>query len=199
MDVIQKRHSGRIDHNHLQAINLRTLRGITLIELMTVMAIIAITLGFGIPAVSAILQTNRMATAINSLSAGFALARSEAVTRNQEIVICKSHDGVLCTNKGGWEQGWIIFADTNHNEHRDEDEPRFHVQDALPPGIKVSFSAFESDHYVHYWPTGFTLMNGTFTFCQENQAELTKALVLSRIGRLRKSKTHPDGSPLKCS
>ena len=198
MEVILNSHPTLVGHGYLQTFKPNTLRGITLIELMTVIAIIAITLGFGIPGVSAIIQTNRMAAAINTLSASFALARSEAVTRNQEVVICKSHDGVVCTNKGGWEQGWIIFADTNGNETRDEEEPRFRIQDALAPGIEVSFSAFRSDHFVHYWPTGFTKMNGTFIFCQGNRPELTKGLILSKVGRLRKTKTRLDGSPLEC-
>lgn len=198
MDVSLNQPHGQVDHGYLQTFKLEALRGITLIELLTVIAIIAITLGLGIPGVSAIIQTNRMASAINTLTGSFALARSEAVTRNQEIVICKSRDGVLCTNKGGWEQGWIIFADNNGNERRDKEEPRFRVQDALPPGIEISFSAFHSDHYVFYWATGFTDMNGTFIFCQQNRPELTKGLILSKVGRLRKAKTRHDGRPLEC-
>jgi len=198
MEVTSNKPHDRVDHGHLQNFRFNTLRGITLIELMTVIAIIATSLGIGIPGVSAIIQTNRMAAAMNTLSGGFALARSEAVTRNQEIVICKSRDGVFCTNKGGWQQGWIIFEDSNGNESRDEEETRFRVQDALPPGIEISFSAFRSEHYVHYWASGFTEMNGTFIFCQQNRSELTKALILSKIGRLRKSKTRYDGSPLEC-
>lgn len=198
MDVSLNRSHGDLDHGHLQNCKFKNNQGFTLIQLMTVIAIIAVSLGIGIPSVSAMVQINRMATAMNTLSANFALARSEAVTRNQEIVICKSRDGVFCTRKGGWEQGWIIFEDSNGNESRDKEEKRFWVQDTLPPGIKISFSAFRSDNYVHYWATGFTKMNGTFIFCQQNRSELTRALILNKIGRLRKSKTRHDGSPLEC-
>ena len=198
MDVIFNRPHGQIDHGHSQISSANNQLGITLIELMTVLAIIAISLAVGIPSVSAIIQTNRMATAMNSLSGSFALARSEAVTRNQEVVVCKSQDGLFCTKKGGWEQGWIVFEDTNGNEFHDEEEPRLWVQGNLPPGIEVSFSAFHSKNYVYYWPSGFTKMNGTFTFCQQNRPGLSKAMILNKIGRLRSSKTLHDGSPLEC-
>lgn len=198
MDVSLNRSHDDVDHGYLQNFKSKNTRGFTLIQLMTVIAIIAVTLGVGIPSVSAMVQINRMATAMNSLSASFALARSEAVTRNQEIIICKSRDGVFCTRKGGWEQGWIIFEDSNSDESRDKEEKRFWVQDTLPPGIKIGFSAFHSKHHVHYWATGFAEMNGTFIFCQQNSSELTKAMILNKIGRLRKSKTMYDGSPLEC-
>ena len=172
--------------------------GFTLIELIITLAIVAIIAAFGIPNVSAMVQTNRMAAAMNGLSASFAYARSEAITRHHEVVVCKSYDGTSCIREGGWEQGWIIFHDLNGNEKRDEDERIFRVQDSLPPGISVDFSAFRSEHFVHYWATGFTKMNGTFTFCQENNRLKPKALILSKVGRIRKSKTHWDGSPLEC-
>lgn len=142
MEVSLNRPHGLIDHGYRQNLKYNSIRGITLIELMTVIAITAITLGIGIPSISAIIQTNRMATAMNTLSANFALARSEAVTRNQEIVICKSPDGMFCTNKGGWEQGWIIFEDSNSNERRDKEERRFRVQGTLPPVLKSAFRPF---------------------------------------------------------
>lgn len=163
MEVTLNRLHDHMDHGHIQKSGLNKLRGITLIELVTAMAIFAITVGVGIPSVSAMIQTNRMASAMNTLSGGFALARSEAITRNREVVICTSQDGELCTRKGGWEQGWIIFEDLNGNEKRDKDEQRFRVQDALPPGIEISFKNYPSwaVNFVYYWPTGFTKMNGT--------------------------------------
>ena len=198
MDVSLNKSHDRIAHAHQQNFKYRSSHGITLIELITVIAIMATTLGIGIPGVFAMLQTNRMASAINTLSASFALARSEAITRNQEIVICKSQDGILCTRNGGWEQGWIIFEDIDGSESRDEEERLLRIQAALPASIKISFSAFRSTRYVHYWASGTTKMNGTFTFCPQNHPQQAKALILSKVGRLRTSTTMFDGSALEC-
>ena len=198
MDVTYDQSCDQQDLKFLQTSIFNASRGFTLIELITVLAIVAIALGIGIPSVAAVIQTNRMAVAMNSLSGSFAYARSEAITRNHETIICKSRDGSFCTTKGGWEQGWIIYHDQNGNEKRDEEETLVRVQNALPPGIEVNFSAFRSKHYVHYWPTGFTKMNGTFTFCQANSPLRPKALILNKVGRIRKSQTHWDGTPLEC-
>jgi len=198
MEVTSIKSCNENRYGNTKHLELNCQRGITLLELLTLMAILTITLGISIPGVSAMIQTNRMATAINSLSASFALARSVAITRNQEIIICKSQDGLWCTDKGGWEQGWLIYEDINGNEIRDKGEQRLRIQQDLPPGISISFSAFRSDHYAHYWPSGITNMNGTFIFCQKNRPDLTKAIILNKTGRLRKSNTLHDGSPLQC-
>ena len=198
MDITTHDSCGRQEQNHIDNLSFIACRGFTLVELLTILAIIAITLGIGIPSVSAIILTNRLAEAMNSLSGSFAYARSEAITRNHEVVICKSSDGLFCTREGNWEQGWIIYHDKNENEKRDEAETLLWVQDALPPGIEVRLSAFRSTHFVHYWASGFTKMNGTFTFCQENSPAEPKALILNKVGRIRNSKTHWDGSPLEC-
>ena len=195
MDVaLAKSHGRGSGHGYFH----KTQQGLTLLELLTSLAIVAITFSFGIPKVFAIVHSNRLAAASNSLSGSFALARSEAVTRKREVVICKSRDGARCTKKGGWEQGWIVFIDQNYNEKRDEDEKLVRVQAALPDEIQLNFSAFRSKNFVTYWASGFSEMNGTFTFCIKNQPQMTRALILSKVGRLRKSSTKWDGTPLEC-
>ena len=199
MDVISHQPHGSSNSHHLCGHGIYHNRGFTLLQLLTSIAIISVSLAIGIPNVTAMIQTNRMANAMNTLSRNFALARSAAVTRNQEVLICASGDGRYCTRKGGWEQGWIVFIDADGDERRGEEEQILWVQEALPPGVTVVFSAFRSDYYVHYWPSGFTEMNGTFTFCYRNSAMPPKALILNKIGRIRKSQTQWDGAKLECT
>ena len=90
------------------------------------------------------------------------LARSEAIKRNGRVVLCKSADGEACADGGGWEQGWILFADTNRNGHRDPAEPVIQRLMPLPPQYRLTANN-PLARYVSYGPLGGTmLVSGAF-------------------------------------
>jgi type IV fimbrial biogenesis protein FimT len=137
-------------------------------------------------------QLNRLAGHLN-------YARSEAVKRSTNVILCKSQDGMNCTTSGDWTGGWIIFPDINDNRSRDNAEPLLAVQQALEHGTSIRYRAYPNwAKYVLYDPTGYSLGNGTFTFCDSRGAETAKALVLYKTGRLRNARTMPNGNQLSC-
>jgi len=95
-------------------------RGVTLAELLIVMAILAILAGVGLPALRDLVLSNRQAAAVNELITALQMARNHAVTRGEgrdvynagadpTVVVCASDDGQTCD--GAWQDGWIIFRD----------------------------------------------------------------------------------------
>ncbi len=82
--------------------NMKNMTGITLIELMVTLAVIAILVAVGVPRLSGIATGNRMSSTINALAADIALARSEAINRNRDITINQA--------PGGWSNGWTLDA-----------------------------------------------------------------------------------------
>ena len=66
---------------------METSRGFTLIELMIVIALIAIISGIAVPNYQSTMQSTREASARNSLVGALNLARSEAVTRNVTVTV----------------------------------------------------------------------------------------------------------------
>jgi len=90
--------------------NLRQ-KGMTLIELMTALLVIAIVLGVGVPAFTNILDTNRMAATVNKFVAAIHGARTEAVKQRANATICASTDGATCNAAAGFRDGWIVFID----------------------------------------------------------------------------------------
>ena len=91
----------------------RHARGFSIYELMTVLAIIAITLGWAFPSFLEAMRVNRLASRTNEFITGINLARAEAVRRGNNVVICASTNRTSCG--GNWDSGWIIWTDPDAN------------------------------------------------------------------------------------
>lgn len=62
--------------------------GFTLIELVVTIAVAAILMAVAIPSFRGTLQNNRMTTQANEFVTAFNMARSEAIRRAQNVIIC---------------------------------------------------------------------------------------------------------------
>lgn len=171
--------------------------GLTLIELSVVLCILSIGLAIALPSYSGFSAKGRISSGINALIVHTYLARSEAIKRNAQVVLCKSADQQSCSSSGDWSDGWIIFEDQNKNRSIDTDEPLLKLHSQLK-NLSIEYAAFGSNNYITYRPTGDTRTNGTFTICDDKQAAKARALVLYKTGRIRKTDTRPNGEPLSC-
>jgi type IV fimbrial biogenesis protein FimT len=94
--------------------------GFTLIELMVTVAILSIVLGLGLPSMRDFVVANRLTSDVNSLIGFINYARSEAITRNQSVVICpKSNTTNACVNSQFWNEYAIqMFIDEDGSGNR---------------------------------------------------------------------------------
>jgi type IV fimbrial biogenesis protein FimT len=171
--------------------------GFTLVELLSTITITLIIFGIGIPVLNTTVTTNRLATSINALAGTLAYTRSEAIRRNQHVVVCKSKTGTECTQQDDWRQGWLVYVDMNRNRSLDAAETIL-ASHRLSEKIHVDYRAFGSRHYLVYRPSGTTRTNGTFTFCDPHYPESARALIITKTGRARLSNVQADGSALAC-
>ena len=87
----------------------------TLVETMVTLAVAAILLTAAVPPMQGFIVRNQMSTEVNTLVGALYLARSEAVKRLQNVVVCPTTDSVNCAPATDWTPGWMVFSDPNNN------------------------------------------------------------------------------------
>ena len=86
--------------------------GVTLLELMIVIAIVGIFAAIGVPSMTEMVRNNRVTTARMNFISDLNLAHSEAIKRNTRVLICSGQ--TACTNNANWgATGWVICYDAN--------------------------------------------------------------------------------------
>lgn len=173
-------------------------RGLTVIELLVAIAVLAVLAGVGAPALSSVADSMRLSATSNGFLSALHLARSEAIKRNGRVVLCKSADGLSCTASGGWQQGWLVFHDANNDAGLDNGETVIQRAGALHPSLRFTGNMNVAS-YVSFIATGATkLVNGgfqagTFTLCRQSAAGgAARWVVLNAVGRPRVERVKVD-------
>lgn len=79
-------------------------RGFSLMELMIVMLIVGVLMGFAVPAFSDFMQTSRLRSASSGLYEAMVIARSEAIKRGASVAVTPV--------AGRWADGWSVKSGT---------------------------------------------------------------------------------------
>ncbi|MFH1603932.1 MAG: GspH/FimT family pseudopilin [Pseudomonadota bacterium] len=80
--------------------------GLTMIELLIVLAIMGILASLAAPSFSDLVKSQRIKSMATDLNASLTLARSEAVKRNRDVTLSP-------TTPGSWQNGWQIADPDN--------------------------------------------------------------------------------------
>lgn len=172
-------------------------RGLTLIELMIVITIAAALLAIGVPNFQNFLQRERLASSSNELFTSLQLARSEALKRNQSVVM--AHNGTA--GSGNWSSGWVMFVDLNSNGTRDTGEDTLRTGAALPATLTAYGSNTFSNRVSFAASGALRGGGGLFVICsgdalQVNGQSRSRAILVNGAGRVRiAADTNGDGVP----
>lgn len=165
--------------------------GISLVESVVTLAVLAASLQFALPAAQDWMQAVDLAAASQEFYSDLQFARVEAIRRNGRVALCKSVDGATCIGQGGWEQGWMVFHDVNNNGRADPGEDVVRRREALGSGLRVRGNQSVAD-YISYTPMGGTrsrtgaFQAGTVVVCRFSGAPTpSREVVINAMGRPR--------------
>lgn len=177
---------------------MRIQRGVTLLELMIVITVLAIVLAVGVPGMRELVLNNRQVSAINELVTALQLARSEAITRNVAapagVSVCASNDGETCS--GTWTDGWIVFTDSDTTSGAALEADALLRSTDAPPGLTITSPGFAG--VIIYRRDGRALDAVDFQFCDSRGASKARVVQLGLSGRPAVSRYRADGSAPNC-
>ncbi len=162
-------------------------RGFTLIELMVVIAAMAILLLIAVPAWSHARAAAYSGAAKSALAATVLDAVRHAANTGAEVVVCPSSDGATCADSVDWSGGWLAFADLDGDRARGEYETIVRRQSALTSGVHLRST--KGRKQLVFQPNGGNAgSNVTFTLCDARGSAYATTLVLSNSGNLRQGR-----------
>jgi type IV fimbrial biogenesis protein FimT len=173
--------------------------GFTLVELMVILAVLAVMLTVGAPSLGNLIRDNRLVSALYDLRGALSTARSEALAQRVFVTVCPSNNGTGCG--GTWEDGYIAFTDFDGDGSIDTggtgpDDQVFLAQVDDSDSITVALTAANGAGTLRFNQTGTALgNNGTFTLCDDRGATSARALFIGPSGQAR-SLTDTDGDKI---
>jgi type IV fimbrial biogenesis protein FimT len=138
----------------------KTQHGFTLVEVLAVLAVVAILVGIATPTLRQFSANSRTAAATNSLVTALATARSEAIRQSKPVSVCSSSDQLTCANSADWSTGWIVFADGSGTAG--VLDPGDTLLQSWPAPGNMTVNA--SDKFLQYNARGMTNPPAAFTF-----------------------------------
>lgn len=89
--------------------------GLTLIELLIGLALLAVLLALAAPSFQAQIAASQLNSASSALLGSLLQARAQAIRLGQRVTVCRSADLQQCdiNPAGGWESGWLTFIDAD--------------------------------------------------------------------------------------
>jgi type IV fimbrial biogenesis protein FimT len=103
-----------------------TQSGVTLVELVIVVLLSAITAAFAAPAFDSLIKNSRMSVGAVGIVTALLATRSEAVARKRQVTVCTTGDPTAstpaCDATKSWKDGWILFVDADKDNEFDAGE-----------------------------------------------------------------------------
>ena len=181
-------------------------KGFTLIELMVVIAVLAVLLSIAAPSFTAFRRNSELTSLANKLVGSINAARGEAMKAGRSAF-------VVPANGTAWTSGWSVYVDMNaDNTYTEGVDTLVQTQPAVSSFISISANgnAASSSPYISFDSAGYArtvVIPGNATgpanlaltiqrndVATANSSEETRLVIVARTGRIRACKPSGDSS-----
>lgn len=193
---------------------MRARSGFTLLELLVTIVIGGILLAVGLPSLSRFALKSAESKAATELLSAVAQARSEAVSRNATVTVCRrdfyTTDAMpRCAAAGGsWAQGWIVYQDADGTYDATEPDDAADVVavfdpvgETSPTGDGDAFNVVASltfPSHLSFLPSGRAGEIGRFTICESSGRLPARQLDVDLSGRVSTSELSRTATDAAC-
>jgi type IV fimbrial biogenesis protein FimT len=164
--------------------------GFTLAELMIVVMIAGILVAIAVPGMRALMSRNALTAKLNEMVGAMQVARSEAAMRGIQVVLCRLNPASPETcdsgTSGGWQNGWLVFADLDRDSVKDGTEEVLRSSGAVESGFTFK-DTLGTAKLIRFLPDGSgfpdssTTAGGSMKICRGS--DKAGELVLAATGR----------------
>ncbi|MFK7993262.1 MAG: GspH/FimT family pseudopilin [Granulosicoccus sp.] len=183
--------------------------GFTLLELLIAMAVAGVLLSIAAPSVSAVIQNQRLQSALGPVSLAAFTARSESAKSGDSVTLCARATDTQCG--ADWNNGSLVFRDGTvvRGETQAVIDNTDEILRVIPPhGHPIVLSAIASTDrtatgeynpsFVRYEPDGGSnWKNGTFFVCDDRGDNSAIALHITISGDIRPARSSDSDGPVK--
>lgn len=157
--------------------------GLTLLEMLITVAIVAIVLTTVAPGVQSILIQNRIIAETNELSGIIQYARHHSIDQQIDTIVCPSENFTSCTTD--WNDVKMVFADLDGNGARGANEDILAATSSANPNNNLTGPAGA----LIFEPSGAVNTPATIMLCHKDKvAKYARALLVSLQGRVKISR-----------
>ncbi len=162
-------------------------QGFSLIELLVVVAMIAVVSAIATPSLQSFLISSDIRSVVNDWTFALQRTKSEAIKQNRQVTLCPSASGTSCTATTAYEVGWIIKTGTTASVAGDRI-----IADYMPLNrLTITSNKGNAAAAITYLPNGLPIGNFTgmritiMENAEDPRSMLTRYICVARTGRAR--------------
>lgn len=167
------------------------MQGLTAFELLVTVAVGAILLTTGVPALRYLVLEARMTATVNAMVRDLHLARQAANVRGETVIVCPAATPSGCSDSGAWVDGWGVVVP---RPREDEAATALLISTLPAAGVRL----LSNRHSYAFRPFSLRDTNGTIGFCDQRGPDAARALVISPTGRPRLASRAEARARIKC-
>jgi type IV fimbrial biogenesis protein FimT len=167
--------------------------GMTTVELMVAMILLAILIDASLPSLKRTLEWNRASAVMHQLTTSLAAARINAVRSGQPVTVCPTRDALRCRRDLVWDDGWMIFLDPGRTGEPDSREALLEHVSAARTGLAIRSTT--GRHRVRFQPSGWAAgANISLRVCTGDERLLLGTVLVNNAGRPRTVRRSPSSA-----